>query len=52
MTFSKKYRFCFFACLLLFACKSTDCGCPMAEQTSTQEPTPYNQKEFHVITKQ
>lgn len=51
MIFSKKYKFCLFACLLLFACKSADCGCPMAEQTSTQEPVTKKQKEFQVITK-
>lgn len=52
MIFSKKYRLCLFACLLFFACKSTDCGCPMAEQ----KPTPKkiktdHQKEFHIIVK-
>lgn len=51
MVFSKKYKFCLFACLLLFACKSADCGCPMAEQNATPEQVINTQKEFKVITK-
>ncbi len=37
MIFSKKWKFCLFGCLLLFACKSADCGCPMAEQEGVKE---------------
>ncbi len=51
MIFSKKYKLCLFACLLLFACKSADCGCPMAEQTTTPIQVTKEQKEFQVITK-
>lgn len=51
MIFSKKYKFCLFAFLLLFACKSADCGCPMAEQLPPQKEIPKNQKKFQVITK-
>jgi len=49
MISSKKYKLCFFACLFLFACKSADCGCPMAEQTTIQEQVPKNKKEFQVV---
>jgi len=51
MIFSKKYKCCLFACFLLFACKSTDCGCPMAEKTPPQEKVSKVQKEFQVIIK-
>ena len=37
MIFSKKWKFCLFGCLLFFACKSGDCGCPMAENKGVEE---------------
>ena len=49
MIFSKKYKLCLFACLLLFACKSADCGCPMAEEIPTLKKETKDQKEFYTI---
>ena len=34
MTFSKKWALFLFVCLFVIACKSADCGCPMAEDAS------------------
>ncbi len=51
MIFSKKYKLSLFLCLLLFACKSSDCGCPMAEEIPVQQKIAKDQKEFHVIVK-
>ncbi len=33
----KKWRYSLFCCLLFFACKSTDCGCPMADSEPVEE---------------
>ena len=37
MIFSKKWKFCLFGCLLFFACKSADCGCPMADNEEAEK---------------
>lgn len=55
MILSRKWKYGLFCCLVFFACKSTDCGCPMAEAEITsmkkeQENKPY-QKEWKKITK-
>ena len=47
MFFSKKWKFCLFGCLLFFACKSADCGCPMAENTSIKKEQQPIQKGAH-----
>ncbi len=57
MFFSKKWKYYLLGCLFLFACKSTDCGCPMAEQEvifSKQikgQENIVDQKEWKIITK-
>jgi len=55
---AKKWKCYLFCCLLFFACKSTDCGCPMAEieNTSLQEIKQYEKEAYHkewkTVTKQ
>ena len=57
MVRSKKWSYCLFCCLLFFACKSTDCGCPMAKTELTpvkeipQTENDFTQKEWKKITK-
>lgn len=33
----KKWKFFLLGCLFFVACKSTDCGCPMAENEPVEE---------------
>jgi len=56
MVCSKKWSYFLCCCLLFFACKSTDCGCPMAETaiTPTKEVQVQknDQKEWTTIRKE
>ena len=35
--FLKKWKYCLLGCCLFLSCKSTDCGCPMANDILKKE---------------
>jgi len=56
MFFSKKWKFCLLGCLFFLACKSADCGCPMAEDSvikkeQQQQKQASSQKNWTKISK-
>jgi len=55
MFFSKKWKYCLFGSLFFFACKSSDCGCPMADnepvETVIQKDSLEYQKRWRKVVR-